>query len=299
MGRQRAAHPEGDDCRRERIRSSLRSSAASALRCSADTLVEALHGRVREHHRFLLDQHLKTIEQLEATIAAFDARIEAALAPFRGTVERLKAIPGLCRDLDPRFVTGRDRSRHEPVPDRGPSFVLGWPRASPRRERRQAPLDAGEEGCALAQAVLVQCAWAAARTKNSYFQAQFLRLKSRRGPEESGGRRRRLDPDHRLSHARDGTCYQDLGPAHFTRRDPARAAATPRRPHPQPRLRSRNPPRRMTQPPKVQFLGSGVCLGEHLTVDIFLERPLVPTFSSLLPAMPQLSWVSPLSAVAI
>jgi transposase len=32
---------------------------------------------------------------LEATIVAFDARIEAALAPFRDCVDRLKEIPGL------------------------------------------------------------------------------------------------------------------------------------------------------------------------------------------------------------
>ncbi|MFZ0854148.1 MAG: hypothetical protein WAO08_33720, partial [Hyphomicrobiaceae bacterium] len=39
-----------------------------------------LHGRLRSHHRFLIGQHLKTIEQLEETIAAFDARIEATLS---------------------------------------------------------------------------------------------------------------------------------------------------------------------------------------------------------------------------
>jgi transposase len=32
------------------------------LACSRSELVDALHGRVREHHRFLIDQHLKTIE---------------------------------------------------------------------------------------------------------------------------------------------------------------------------------------------------------------------------------------------
>ena len=53
------------------------------LAASRSDLADALHGRVREHHRFLIDQHLKTIEQLEATITAFDARIEAALEPFR------------------------------------------------------------------------------------------------------------------------------------------------------------------------------------------------------------------------
>lgn len=59
------------------------------LAASRDELADALLGRIREHHRFLIDQHLKTIEQLEATIAAFDARIEAVLTPFRNTIERL------------------------------------------------------------------------------------------------------------------------------------------------------------------------------------------------------------------
>jgi transposase len=43
----------------------------------------------------LIGQHLKTIEQPEEAIAAFDARIEAALAPFRDAVERLREVPGL------------------------------------------------------------------------------------------------------------------------------------------------------------------------------------------------------------
>jgi transposase len=52
------------------------------LGCTRSELVEVLTGCVREHHRFLLAQHLRTIEQLEDSIAAFDARIEAALSPF-------------------------------------------------------------------------------------------------------------------------------------------------------------------------------------------------------------------------
>ncbi|MFY9829423.1 MAG: IS110 family transposase, partial [Rhodoplanes sp.] len=60
----------------------LAALGSERLGCPRAALVEALTGRVREHHRFLLAQHLRTIEQLEESIAAFDARIEAALAPF-------------------------------------------------------------------------------------------------------------------------------------------------------------------------------------------------------------------------
>ena len=33
--------------------------------------------------------------------------------------------------------------------------------------------------------MLVQCAWAAIRKKGSYYQAQFLRLRHRRGPQKA------------------------------------------------------------------------------------------------------------------
>src|SRR5213593_2110765 len=65
------------------------------LRCSRKELAEALQGSVREHHRFLLRQHLRTIEQLEHTVREFEARIEALLAPFHADVARLMAIPGI------------------------------------------------------------------------------------------------------------------------------------------------------------------------------------------------------------
>ena len=63
------------------------------LACPHAELVAALEGRLRDHHRFLIGQHLKTIEQLEATMAEFDFRLEAALAPFRDAIEPLKEFP--------------------------------------------------------------------------------------------------------------------------------------------------------------------------------------------------------------
>jgi hypothetical protein len=53
------------------------------LAASRSDLADALHGRVREHHRFLIDQHLKTIEQLEATIAP--AQGDAIIVPIKPT----------------------------------------------------------------------------------------------------------------------------------------------------------------------------------------------------------------------
>src|SRR6266496_3100187 len=66
---------------------------------------------------------------------------------------------------------------------------------------------------------LVQAAWAAARKKDSYFHAQFLRLKSRRGPKKAilaVAASMLTDVYYML---RDGVEFQDLGSQYFLQRD--------------------------------------------------------------------------------
>jgi transposase len=194
------------------------------LAASRSDLADALHGRVREHHRFLIGQHLKTIEQLEATIAAFDTRIEAALRPFRDAIERLKEIPGLSQTSAAILIAeiGADMNQ---FPTAG--HLLSWAGLVPRLDesagkRRSTRV---RKGAPWLKPVLVQCAWAAARKKNSYFQAQFLRLKARCGPKKAVvavAASLLATAYHMLA---DGTCYQDLGADHFARRDPARIVA--------------------------------------------------------------------------
>ena len=67
---------------------------------------------------------------------------------------------------------------------------------------------------------LVQCAWAAKNAKNSYYRAQFLRLKARRGPQKAicavaASILRAIY--HMLTN---GTVHEDLGPDYFDRRSP-------------------------------------------------------------------------------
>ena len=92
-------------------------------------LVAALDGRLRDHHRFLIGQHLKTIEQIEATIAEFDARLEAALAPFRDAIERLKGIPGVSDNVAQTLIAeiGADMSAF-PTAD----HLVSWAGMCPR-----------------------------------------------------------------------------------------------------------------------------------------------------------------------
>jgi transposase len=194
------------------------------LAATKSQLADALLGRVRPHHRFLIEQHLKTIEQLEETITAFDERIEAALEPFRDAIERLKEVPGLSETSVQILLAeiGADMSR---FPTAG--HLLSWAGLIPRLDesagkRRSTRV---KKGAPWLKPVLVQCAHAAAKKKNSYFEAQYLRLKARRGPKKAViavAASILKTAYHMLA---DGTHYQDLGADYFARRDPHRVVA--------------------------------------------------------------------------
>jgi transposase len=71
--------------------------------------------------------------------------------------------------------------------------------------------------------MLVQCAprlWAAKRQKNSYYAAQFHRLKSRRGPQKAICAVAACILTAVYHMLNDGTSHQDLGADHFDRHSP-------------------------------------------------------------------------------
>jgi transposase len=193
------------------------------LACKKAELAAALEGRVRDHHRFLISQHLKTIEQIEATIAEFDARIEAALAPFRDAIERLKAIPGVSDNVAQTLIAeiGADMSA---FPTSG--HLVSWAGMCPRLDesagrKRSKRL---RKGAPWLKPVLVQAALAATKVKNSSLRARYFSLKPRLGHKKAliavAAAMLRI-VYHML---KDGTFYQDLGPDYRRPRNPERVA---------------------------------------------------------------------------
>jgi transposase len=193
------------------------------LKCSRQELKDGLEGRITAHHRFLISQHLRMIEELEAAQGAFDARIEAALAPFRAAADRLTSLPGIS-DVAAQTILAEIGPDMSVFPTAG--HLLSWAGLTPRLDesagkRRSTRV---KKGAPWLKPVLVQCAFAAARTKESYFRAQFLRLKVRRGPKKAAIAVAASILNAVYYMLRDGTDYVDLGPDHFIRYDKTRAA---------------------------------------------------------------------------
>jgi transposase len=104
--------------------------------------------------------------------------------------------------------------------------LISWAGLCPRMEesagkRRSTRI---RKGAPWLKTVLVQCAWAATRAKDTYLQAQFRRLKSRRGPMKAVVAVAASILTAAYHILRDGVPYRDLGSHHFARVDKARLA---------------------------------------------------------------------------
>lgn len=195
----------------------LAALAHRGVKASQAQLAQALHGRVTQHHRFLLKLHLGQIDGLDGAIASIDGQVEINLAPFRTGVELVSTIPGV-NTLSAEAIiceTGIDMSR---FPTSG--HLLSWGGMCPCNDqsagkRRSTRLRKGNPWL---KTTLIQCAWAAKNKKGSYLQAQYHRLRSRRGPQKAicAVAASILTAVYHI--LKDGTPYQDLGPEHFTRR---------------------------------------------------------------------------------
>ena len=69
--------------------------ASRRLKASRAEIFDALHGELTASHRFVLDELMRHIEEIEARIARFDARLLDALQEERNTLALLQTLPGV------------------------------------------------------------------------------------------------------------------------------------------------------------------------------------------------------------
>jgi transposase len=158
--------------------------AKGRLRRKRDLLAQALDGRVKPHHRFVLTELLCQIDSLDDTIARFDAQIQAICGPFDEAVELLDTIPGVARRTAEMIVAeiGTDMTRF-PSAD----HLASWAGVAPGNHESAGKRTSGKarKGNRFLRTTLVQAAHAAARTKGTYLSAQYRRLAARRGKKRA------------------------------------------------------------------------------------------------------------------
>lgn len=194
--------------------------AKGRMRTKRVALEQALTGRVREHHRFLLAQHLIHLDFLDEQIESFNHQIAAALhgsdaaheeppsSPAAGdypgparaaettneppvrpvawetAVGLLDTIPGVGRETAELIIAevGTDMSRF-----RSAAHLASWAKVCPGNNESAGKRYSGKtgKGNAWLRSGLVQAAHAAVKVKGSYFAAVYHRLVGRRGVKKA------------------------------------------------------------------------------------------------------------------
>jgi transposase len=158
--------------------------ARRSLRGKIPELQKALEGHLTEHHRFLLRLLWKELTQQEALIAELEAKIEEQTRSFASEIERLDAVPGVDRRVA-EVVLAELGGDMRPFPTH--RHLSAWAGMCPGNEesagkRRKRRITQGNRWL---KRTLVQAAWAASHTKNSYLASQYRRLVGRRGKKRA------------------------------------------------------------------------------------------------------------------
>ena len=188
------------------------------LKASRADIIAAVHGRVTAHHRFLLKLHLSQVDALTAAVQQVERQADEVLRPFREAADRLQTIPGVSETVARVLVAevGVDMAQ---FPTAG--HLVSWAGLCPRLDesagkRRSTRL---RHATPWLKTTLVQAAWAATRTNGSYLQAQFHRLKGRRGPKKAIVAVAASMLTAAYFMLRDETDYHDLGGRYLSDRD--------------------------------------------------------------------------------
>ena len=205
-------------CAGERDPDVLAQMAQRKLRAKIGDLRQCVPGRFNEHHAVMVQEIVAHIDYISATIGRLDARVEAMMIPFRAARELLTTIPGIAQRNAEIILAeiGVDMCRFATA-----AHLASWAGVCPGNNESAGKHRSTHtrHGDLWLQSALVEAAWAAIRTKNSYLAVRFWRIAKRRGQHRAA-----MAIAHTLliiiwHMLKDGTVYTELGVDYLIRND--------------------------------------------------------------------------------
>ena len=186
------------------------------LQATKEELMEACNGYATAHHVNMLQMINHDISSTEQIVEQTSDRIKDKLAPYDNILALLRQVPGIgvrsAEDLVAEI--GLDMSVFP-----NEKHLASWIGISPGNNESAGKIKSGRitHGNKHAKGAIVEIAWAAIRTKDTFYSARYHRLAARRGKN-----RALIAIAHSIIksvyHILNGNEYRELGAEHVTMR---------------------------------------------------------------------------------
>ena len=153
------------------------------LRNKRQELAQALQGRMGTHQQFMLQELLGHIDYVNQTIERLETEIEVRQRPFEEDIRRLTGVPGV-QERQARVLAAElpDVSRFPTA-----KHLASWAGLAPGNNESAGKRKSGRitQGNPTLREALIEAAWAAVRSKNTYLSSMYRRLAPRRGAKKA------------------------------------------------------------------------------------------------------------------
>lgn len=162
----------------------LANLAKGRLKIKKQELILALEGHLNEHHRFMLSLSKTAILQLNELVCQVDNRIDQYLKKWEEEVKLLQTIPGVQKQTATAILAEIGTDMHA-FPNQ--HHLASWCGLCPGNnesagKKKSERINHGNRSLKTA---LVEAAWAAAHTKESYLKRRYYALSTRRGKKRA------------------------------------------------------------------------------------------------------------------
>ncbi len=190
--------------------------ARGKMRPKIPQLVDALEGRLSDHHRFLIRIHLEHLGYLEQAIAQLHQRIDEKIRPYQHQIDLIRSTPGFdTTSAQQVFVEiGGDIKL---FPSEG--HLASWAGLCPGNNESAGKRKSGRttKGNRWLRGALVQTAHAASRAKGTYLKSFYRRVAARRGKNRAAVAVAHKQLASIYVELHDNRNYYDLGENFFDR----------------------------------------------------------------------------------
>jgi transposase len=199
----------------ERNPEQLAELAKGRLRNKKADLALALEGRLRPHHARMLTRILAHLEFLEESIAECEAEIDEVCRPFEPEVTLLDTMPGVDKRAAQDLIAETGVEMGQFPSER---HFCSWAKISPGNNESGGKRHSGRtgKGNKWLRSILVECAHAAARSKDTYLGSQFRRFAGRKGTKRAAVVVAHSILESAYFILRDKVPYQELGANYVT-----------------------------------------------------------------------------------